>query len=226
MPESNISCIKILAYNLRFTRAERGMTQDQVAQSAGLSHRAYQQLESGDGNPSLESLGRLSRFFKMNVSSLLRLNRVRIPIPNHEEFLSALKARLDVAKLTCHFRNDITPFWVSAEGEKYLCRDGTAGTTVVFDNLRPGVQMLVRAQMECEARGFVQPYQSMIRYDDGREVVVRCYPTLVYPFRGGSPLFTIVYFCDAAIDDDCKYYEFTEILIEALKAGGWVEKVV
>jgi len=226
MSEPNITCIKILAYNLRFIRAERGLTQDQVAQSAGLSHRAYQQLESGDGNPSLESLARLSRFFKVTVSSLLRLNRVRIPNPNQDEFLAVLKSELDAAKIMCHFRADITPLWLSQAAERFLARTDLSGTTVLFDSLQSGVQTLVRAQIDCEARGFVQPYQSMFRHDDGHEVVLRCYPTLVYPLRGANPAFTIVFFVDAAVDSDLKYYEFTEVLIEALKAGGWVEKVV
>lgn len=227
MPGTNITCIKTLAYNLRFIRAERGLTQDQVAQSAGLSHRAYQQLESGSGNPSLESLDRLSRFLKIEVSSLLRLNRVRIPIPNQDEFVASLKSALNQAKIICHFRADVKTLWVSEEAEKFYGRSDLPGTATVYENLlRPALQTLLRSQVDCEARGYVQPYQSLFPYPDGREIVLRLYPTLVYPFRGTIPAFAVVYAVDAAQDCDQKYFEFTGVLIEALKAGGWVEKVV
>lgn len=222
-----MSSAKILAYNLRFKRAELGLTQDQVAQSAGLSHRAYQQLESGEGNPSLDSLVRLSRFFKVPASSFLRLERVRLPKIDVEKFNSILRSAFEEARLPVIVRDsDGRPIWATDFAERFLARRVVPRSDELFEQLPDAVKKVVRVQFACEKRGVIRPYSTLYCTEQGESVVVRCYPTVVYPNRGDALLQTIVFFVDAEAETDDNYYTFTETLMKALSTSGWVEKVI
>lgn len=48
-----------------------GLTQEDVAHEAGLSVRHYQQLESGLGNPTFETLFNVARVLGQTVQQLL-----------------------------------------------------------------------------------------------------------------------------------------------------------
>ena len=60
-----------LAQNIKNARNERGWTQADMLEKAGFTLRYYQRLESGKYQPSLHTLHRLAKIFKMNVKDLL-----------------------------------------------------------------------------------------------------------------------------------------------------------
>ena len=64
--------LKTLSANLRLIRAARGLTQERVAEMAGLSIRHYQEIEAFD-RPGLQiaTVDRLARALKTTTSSLL-----------------------------------------------------------------------------------------------------------------------------------------------------------
>lgn len=55
------------ADSCRFMRASHGLTQAQFAQQVGVSLKVIKELESGSGNPTLESLNRIAERFGMRV---------------------------------------------------------------------------------------------------------------------------------------------------------------
>lgn len=62
----------VLAENVRQLRAARGLTQAQLAKSAGVPRATWANLESGDANPTLHVLSAASRALGVTMEELLR----------------------------------------------------------------------------------------------------------------------------------------------------------
>lgn len=69
----------ILALNVMRLRAERGMTQAQLAVAIGVSQPRIAGIESGDANPRLATISKLAHALGITLSELLEdhLNRER-----------------------------------------------------------------------------------------------------------------------------------------------------
>ena len=62
----------LFAKQLRSLRSKRGLTQAQIAESAGMKFRHYQKLESKDpSNVKIETIGKLAKALKTTPSKLL-----------------------------------------------------------------------------------------------------------------------------------------------------------
>ena len=59
-----------IAENIRALRLRNGLTQEQMTEF-GFNYRHYQRLESGNYSPSLNTLYRLSKVFKVSIASIL-----------------------------------------------------------------------------------------------------------------------------------------------------------
>ncbi len=60
-----------IAINIRGFRESRGLTQQQIAELAGLARSHISALEQGLGNPSLESLHSLAKALDVDIETLL-----------------------------------------------------------------------------------------------------------------------------------------------------------
>jgi DNA-binding XRE family transcriptional regulator len=71
----------ILALNVMRLRAQRGMTQAQLAEAIGVSQPRIAGIESGDANPRLATLAKLAHALGVTLSELLvdNLNPARGP---------------------------------------------------------------------------------------------------------------------------------------------------
>ena len=67
-----------LSRNIRARRLERNLTQEAVAFDAGLSARHYQQLESGEANPTFATLFEIARVLDSAVVELIAPAQSRI----------------------------------------------------------------------------------------------------------------------------------------------------
>jgi transcriptional regulator with XRE-family HTH domain len=63
----------VFAINLRRLRAEKGLSQDDLAYEAGVSRSYLSQLEKGVFYASLKIVGRLAETLKVEPAELLRL---------------------------------------------------------------------------------------------------------------------------------------------------------
>jgi len=61
----------IVGDNVKSARKARGMTQEQLAEFAGLDLRYLGSIERGKGNPSVNVLGRIAQALKVKPSDLL-----------------------------------------------------------------------------------------------------------------------------------------------------------
>lgn len=61
-----------LAVNVSKLRFERGLTQQQLAEAAGMRQPRIADIERGDGNPRLETLTRIANALRVDVAVLLR----------------------------------------------------------------------------------------------------------------------------------------------------------
>lgn len=62
---------QVLAANLRALRGQAGLSLSELARRSGIAKGTLSQLESGTGNPTIETVFSLSNAFKVPVSSLL-----------------------------------------------------------------------------------------------------------------------------------------------------------
>jgi transcriptional regulator with XRE-family HTH domain len=69
------STLKFLSQNLRRLRLERELTQEQLAERAGLTYRHYQQIE-GEDRPGLQvvTVERLAKALRVSVAELVGPN--------------------------------------------------------------------------------------------------------------------------------------------------------
>lgn len=59
------------AERLRFLRKERGIERKELANTVGLTVRAYQYYEEGKREPNLENLVALAKYFQVSTDYLL-----------------------------------------------------------------------------------------------------------------------------------------------------------
>lgn len=91
---AELSELAELADRVRAWRARRGMTRRQLATDSGLSERFLADMESGRGNPSVQSLAAVARALHLSAADLLQ-----DPPPAQLAHLQALLGRLDEAQL-------------------------------------------------------------------------------------------------------------------------------
>jgi transcriptional regulator with XRE-family HTH domain len=66
---------QVLIRQLKDRRESLQVTQDTLADISGVSLRALKQLESGKGNPTLETLSKLAEVLGLELSLQLKTNR-------------------------------------------------------------------------------------------------------------------------------------------------------
>jgi len=71
-----------LGANLRMYRAYHRLTQEELAERAGVSTRYYRRLEQGDGNPRMRILAKLA--YALNMAPEMLLRRNELPALNGE----------------------------------------------------------------------------------------------------------------------------------------------
>lgn len=67
-----LSPVQRLAANVRAARAERGLTQEQVANAAGLSLSDVGRVERGARDPGIQVLAKLAKGLGVTVEDLVR----------------------------------------------------------------------------------------------------------------------------------------------------------
>jgi len=62
----------MLAKNIKRLRGERRLTQEQLAQKAGITYSTLIKIESGaNGNPTLETLSKIADVFEISLDELV-----------------------------------------------------------------------------------------------------------------------------------------------------------
>ena len=122
-----------MAYIVRKLRLQRGWTQDQLAEFAGMSVRSVQRIERGAA-PSLESLKALAAVFEVDITTLKNGETPMQPdssVPEDE------KEALEYVKGIREFYQHLFMFVLF--GVVFL---GVFGTTFGFDSSRVRMMML------------------------------------------------------------------------------------
>lgn len=71
MPPEEAKLVEVIASNAKRLRKARGLTQSDMAKH-GFDCRSYQRLESGKYTPTLGSLIKLAKAFKVKVPDLMK----------------------------------------------------------------------------------------------------------------------------------------------------------
>jgi transcriptional regulator with XRE-family HTH domain len=67
-----MNLVQLLGQNVRRERLHRGLTQDKLAEDAGMRRSYLSDLERGVRNPSVDALGRLAVALGVEAADLLR----------------------------------------------------------------------------------------------------------------------------------------------------------
>jgi len=86
--------LKIFGKRLRSLRRAKDMTQEQVAERAGLSLQSVGEIERGRGNPTLVNVERLSDALDVELTELFDLGDVKM---TREQAIQEILARLEGA---------------------------------------------------------------------------------------------------------------------------------
>jgi transcriptional regulator with XRE-family HTH domain len=73
--ETRNSPRSILARNVRKLRLERGLSQEELAAEASTRQALVSEIESGDANPTLDSLARLAQALQVDLAELFNASR-------------------------------------------------------------------------------------------------------------------------------------------------------
>lgn len=203
-----------LANNLKFFRKELDLTQKDIAKISKISYRLIQDLESGSANPTLDTLNKLAITFKITVKDLLSLSRIRLlegDLDFIENFMNASKN----AKIALGIRNQSgTAIYGNKSLEKiHGSYDFSHGPIDLLSAYSTEVKGLLKNQMMTEKNGYAFPYTiAHLNVARKETIFLRCYPTLILPYKGSSPVYTSVYISE--IIDDCtlNYYDYCKLL--------------
>ncbi|MGJ1327440.1 XRE family transcriptional regulator [Sphingobacterium multivorum] len=97
--------MSILSENLRYLRAQRGLSQQRVADDLILTRARYSKYEEAAAEPPLEVLLRISRYFQISIDLILSVDVRKIPTG---DLLKLENNRL------------LLPIKVDGEGENYI----------------------------------------------------------------------------------------------------------
>jgi len=73
----NIKSKLIISNSIHVLRAEKRLSQQQLAEAIGVTRATVNALEGGNYNPSLELAFRLARFFELNLNDIFKVEGER-----------------------------------------------------------------------------------------------------------------------------------------------------
>jgi transcriptional regulator with XRE-family HTH domain len=136
-----------LGYSLRFHRRAQGLSQIDMAETIGISHRNYQRIESGAAETKLDTLQKISCVLKVSIGSLIRpTNQSNLFIKDlssncERTDFSALQNNANITKSDIKFTNDLLtkdkflPFDPDPSLMAYLDCNNAALTTKLAQDL-------------------------------------------------------------------------------------------
>lgn len=210
------NCNKILAYNLKRLRRVRELTQETVAHDTGIGCRTYNDLEAGKGNPTLQTIDLLAQFFGVVVSHLLNLNFIKLS-ESESEFRSKVEAKFideDLGFLIRDFNG--VALWGNKVISKVANFDVTKQKLDLLSIKSDTAQTILKAQLQAEQLGYVQPYLNFTKGPNDEMVYFRIYPTLVYPQQGSKALYSATYMTPMAQDTESRYYRYCSLLLDCV----------
>ncbi len=219
MDQSHIQSkfLKILAYNVKYLRKSKGMTQEELAKLSGVSVRTFQQIESGECNPTLSTIELLAKTLDVNFSNLIRLEKLSINC-TPEKFLEIFSSQFENYHLPLGIRNiEGMTVWANQ-----LIRDMNPHIKKwpinVFEIYkdRPDILNQLQATLNAEKQGIVlQNNLQRIGNTDGKITFYRVASILVYLKKNSMHNFTIVFSTEMNSKFDCEFNEFSNRLIKA-----------
>jgi transcriptional regulator with XRE-family HTH domain len=209
---------KTLSHNLRQFRNEAGKSQLQVSKDAAISYRLLQELEAGNGNPTIETIASLARSFKVTSSRLLQLTSLRLPSTD-ADFISSIKQHFGPANIAFCLRTlNGAVIWGNKNAE--ILHGGISldkGPVDLMELYSADGKSMMRQQLQAERRGFVSPYSLVMDASKNAEIKhLRIYPTILLPQKGSTPVFTATYITEMSEDCETNYFEYCELLFRSV----------
>lgn len=97
--ESDDQVASNLADNISVLRKSRGLTQAQIAKTAGIPRPTWANVESGSANPTLQVLLKISSALQVSLEELLAARRPSAKLYRREELPNRTRGKISVQKL-------------------------------------------------------------------------------------------------------------------------------
>ncbi len=208
----------VLANNLKYHRSESDLSQKEIAKKTGLSYRLIQDLESGSGNPTIETMHAISVAFKVTAASLLELSHLRLN-GKDGDFQSSFRAKFKDAKVGASLRTlSGVALWSNKKTERLFGLSHLdKGPFDLMDVFPPDLKGLLKNQFAAERAGIAFHYcLTIINPKTKENLFIRARPTLMLPSKGKNPAFAAVYLAEFSEDCEENYYEYCRLLLGAV----------
>jgi len=208
---------RTVATNLKHYRSELAFSQKDLAAKSELSYRLVQELESGEGNPTLSTLLELAALFKVTINTLLELRFIRLS-DSDDTFIDRFKLEFKTARIAAALRTlDGVVIWGNDKFSKVygLKQSFEKGPVDIMSLLPSESRGVFKQQLATERNGYALPYT--LAHDWGKDgrIFLRSYPTLILPHKGRMAAFTSIYSTEMSEDCTLNYYEYCKHLFSA-----------
>ncbi len=180
----------------------------------------YQQLESGSGNPTLETLTKIATALRITVDRILRLDH--LPLKDDEStFCSRFKECFDAVRFGVGMRTTrgnilyANQFLSQVNAIEQMDLANGSGTVNLFQVLTGAAKETMRNQLNSETRGFVAPYLIYLDMPNGERSFLRCYPTVLYPAKGEHGNLVTIYATSPERDCQEHYFDYCQLLLKS-----------
>jgi putative transcriptional regulator len=208
----------VLANNLRHYRDLKHLSQDELASKAGISLRLLQQIESGKGNPTLDTAIALSASLELTGMQLFSLENVRLEV-DEVEFLSRYRKAFLNSPYGVTLRNFAgTGIW----GNRWLSKvhGGApldAGPFSLLDLYEPDARAFFERLVELENKGQVRPYTVLFKQTKRKELIpLRSQPAVVFTRDGRARVFIALFIQELGTESEPDYYDFCAKLMDCV----------
>jgi transcriptional regulator with XRE-family HTH domain len=206
---------RVLAYNIKQARQQKGYTQAVVAHKARLSLRQYNKIEGADANPSIQTICSLSTVLDVTPDELMRVKKNKTEL-SYEQYQEEFKAKFKNAEFGAGIRTLTgVVLWGNKATEDMGLSEKEDGKPVELLKVMKGVSAeILKFQLFCEQVGLITPYTNFITDKvTGDKTFIRYYPTLILPEDGNQPYFVALYITTPESDSQAGYYHFCDKLL-------------
>lgn len=209
----------LLSYNLKLLRKEKNLTQEELANKANISFRTYQQIESGDSNPTLNTVDSLAEALGISFGCLLKLSKIRTNL-SQKNFIDIIKNNFDDYPVQLGIRTfDGNSHWANQlVRTKFPNVLKWPVNVSEFYKDKPEIQDLLRAQYLTEKKGIALHYTLKNPASSQADVLFsRVAPILIYLNKDELPTMSLVFASLVDNTFDKKFNLFSTKLLNCLE---------
>lgn len=209
--KSNIY-FEIVRQNLKLYRDFSGLSQYAFAEKTLVSSRYYQKLESGEANPTIDILVKISTSLEISLDHLIRLNYLRIP-KHIKSFIESIEPVFQKAEYSVGVRS-LEGKFLWANDRVYEIHKDLKSESMIADYLPAESKDILAMELKSEKKMMPSPYLVKSKGTKGEEVYYKVFPTLLFEEKSKVPSMAITYSTPNNHNPIASYLDYIENLFQ------------